>query len=128
MPDWLPRMTTTTSVTTRRFTPGRARGCGCPEPWRDDETCLRCGHRVPPATRSAPRTRRSVIDGNPWTPAGIVRALRAYEFFVGRAPTTTDWSFEEDAGWPSATTVVRLFGSFEAALAAARVSPAGSPS
>jgi hypothetical protein len=46
--------------------------------------------------------------------------LRTYEFFVGRAPTTTDWSFEDDSEWPSVKTVVSLFGSFELAVHAAR--------
>jgi hypothetical protein len=69
----------------------------------------------------APRERRSYLDGNPWTPTGVIRALRTYEFFVGRPPTTTDWSFEDGTEWPSVRTVVRLFGSFDAAVQAARV-------
>jgi hypothetical protein len=56
-----------------------------------------------------------------WTRAGVVRALHAYKFFVGRAPTPTDWSFEDDSEWPSARTVVSLFGSFDTAIAAAGV-------
>jgi hypothetical protein len=52
---------------------------------------------------------------------GVVRALRAYEFFVGRAPTPVDWSFEDDSEWPSVKTVVSLFGSFDTAVAAAGV-------
>ena len=101
----------------------RARGCGCQQPWRDDDTCLRCGRRVPPATRHAPRQRRSALEGNPWTAAGIVRALRTHAFFVGRPPTSIDWSFEDDRGWPSVSTVVQLFGSFEAAVAASLSPP-----
>jgi hypothetical protein len=54
----------------------------------------------------------------------VVRALRAYEFFIGRAPTPTDWSFEDDSDWPSAKTVVSLFGSFDIAVTAAGVVPA----
>jgi hypothetical protein len=50
-----------------------------------------------------------------------VRALRAYKFFVGRAPTPTDWSFEDDSELPSVKTVVSLFGSFDTAVAAAGV-------
>jgi hypothetical protein len=52
----------------------------------------------------------------------VIRALRTHQFFLGRAPTTTDWSFEDDAEWPSVKTVVRIFGSFEAATAAAGLS------
>jgi hypothetical protein len=59
-----------------------------------------------------------------WTQAGVVRALRAYKFFVGRAPTATDWSFEDDSEWPSVKTVVSLFGSFDTAVTAAGVVPA----
>ena len=70
--------------------------------------------------RPAPRAKRSDADGNPWTPAGVVRAFRTYRFFVGRLPTPTDWSFEKgDATWPPAATILQLFGSFEAALSAA---------
>jgi hypothetical protein len=68
----------------------------------------------------APRQRRSPHDGNPWTPAGVVRALRTFEFFVGRPPTHTDWSFEDDKSWPSVRTVLLMFGSFDAAVGAAR--------
>jgi hypothetical protein len=54
----------------------------------------------------------------------VVRALRTYEFFVGRPATTTDWSFEDGTEWPSVRTVVRLFGSFEAGVQTARVKAA----
>lgn len=94
-------------------------GCRCEQPWRDDDTCLRCGRAVPQAVQQAPRRRRSFLDGNPWTVAGVVRALRTYEFFVGHAPTATDWSFEDDKEWPSVRTVITLFGSFDAAVEAA---------
>jgi hypothetical protein len=106
--------------------PDRARGCQCEYPWRGDDTCLRCGRSVPQAVRHAPRQHRSHVEGNPWTRAGVVRALRTYEFFVGRAPTTTDWSFEDDMEWPSVRTVEMLFGGFAAAVAAAGVTPARS--
>jgi hypothetical protein len=81
---------------------------------------------VPALVSPGPRTRRSPYDGNPWTPAGVVRALRTYEFFVGRAPTHKDWSFEDDTSWPSVRTVLRTFGSFDAAVGAARGEPARS--
>jgi hypothetical protein len=66
--------------------------------------------------------------GNRWTRAGVVRALRAYKFFIGRAPSATDWSFEDDSEWPSVKTVVSLFGSFDSAAAVAGVAPAASSS
>jgi hypothetical protein len=69
--------------------------------------------------RPAPRPHRSHANGNPWTTAGVIRALRTYQFFIGRPPTPTDWSFEDDKQWPSVSTVVRLFGSFAAAVEAA---------
>jgi hypothetical protein len=114
-------MTTYSSNTTA---PGRARGCRCEHPWRSEDTCARCGHRLPEVRHLTPRQRRSAIHGNPWTAAGIVRALRTYEFFVGRPPTPTGWSFETDHEWPSVRTVVHAFGSFEAAVEAARLTPA----
>jgi hypothetical protein len=69
-----------------------------------------------------------LVAGNRWTRAGVVRALRAYKFFVGRAPSATDWSFEDDSEWPSVNTVVSLFGSFDSAAAVAGVVPARSSS
>jgi hypothetical protein len=100
---------------------GRARGCRCEHPLRSDDTCLHCGRSVPPSARPAPRQRRSPFDGNPWTPAGVVRALRTHQFFTGRAPSSTDWSFADDREWPSVRTVEQAFGSFDAALQAARL-------
>jgi hypothetical protein len=78
---------------------------------------------VPQAVVLAPRRRRSFFDGNPWTVAGVIRALRTYEFFLGRPATATDWSFEDDKEWPSVRTVVALFGSFDAAVKAAVATP-----
>jgi hypothetical protein len=52
-----------------------------------------------------------------------VRALRTYEFFLGRPPTPKGWGFETDQEWPSVATVTRAFGSFEAAVEAARLTP-----
>ena len=71
---------------------------------------------------------RRPVAGNRWTRAGVVRALRTYKFFVGRAPSPTDWSFEDDSEWPSVNTVVSLFGSFDSAAAVAGVVPAPSSS
>jgi hypothetical protein len=103
--------------------PGRPRACRCETPWRSEETCVRCGHSVPFPAAAVPAEvmpRRHSTAAR-WTRAGVVRALRAYKFFVGRAPTPTDWSFEDDSEWPSVKTVVSLFGSFETAIAAAGV-------
>jgi hypothetical protein len=97
-----------------------ARGCRCASPFRGDDTCLLCGRRVPELMVPTPRAHRSPHDGNPWTPAGVVRALRTFEFFVGRPPSPTDWSFQDDTSWPSVRTVLRIFGSFDAAVGAAR--------
>jgi hypothetical protein len=109
------------SGTASAVAPGRARGCQCEQPWRDDDSCLRCGRWVRQAVPEAPRRRRSRVTGNPWTRAGVVRAIRTFEFFLDRPPTTIDWSAEDDAQWPGARTVERLFGSFEGAVAAARM-------
>jgi hypothetical protein len=84
---------------------------------------VRCGHSVPAPVGASPpdasQPRLSTADR--WTQAGVVRALRAYKFFVGRAPNPTDWSFEDDSEWPSVKTVVSLFGSFDTAVTAAGV-------
>jgi hypothetical protein len=119
-------MTTYLTHSIATTVPRRARGCRCETPWRSDDTCARCGHRLPENPQPAPRQRRSAIHGNPWTQAGIVRALRTYEFFVGQAPTATGWAFETDDEWPSVRTVLQVFGSFEAAVEAAGLTAARS--
>jgi hypothetical protein len=84
---------------------------------------VRCGHSVPAPVAAAPADPsppRRATAGR-WTRAGVVRALRTYRFFVGHAPTPTDWSFADDSEWPSVKTVVSLFGSFDTAVAAAGV-------
>jgi hypothetical protein len=106
-------------TTTSTNSNGRARGCRCEHPLRSDDTCLHCGRSVAPAIRPTPRKRRSTIDGNPWTPAGVVRALRTHQFFTGRPPSTTEWTLADDRELPSVRTVEQAFGSFEAALKAA---------
>jgi len=112
-----------TSAIALSLIPGRARACRCETPWRSEDTCARCGHSLPgPAgatpTGSSPPPRSTA---GRWTRAGVVRALRTYTFFVGRAPTPTDWSFEDDSERPSVKTVISVFGSFDAAVAAAGV-------
>src|SRR3954453_13998540 len=109
-------MTTTSAEST--FV--RPRGCRCATPFRDEDSCLLCGRRLPQLVTPAPRRRRSPHDDNPWTPAGVVRALRTFEFFVGRPPSHADWSFEDDKSWPSVRTVLAMFGSFDSAITTAR--------
>lgn len=115
-----PASTPSSDVVPLPLAPARARRCRCETPWHSEETCVRCGHFVralasaaPPGEPPRPQT------GDRWTRAGVVRALRAHEFFVGRPPTATDWSFENDSERPSVKTVISLFGSFEVAIVAA---------
>lgn len=61
---------------------------------------------VPP---SAPSTHE-------WTQPGVIRALRAFAFFRGRAPVAADWSGRMGDDWPRLETVLGLFGSVEAAV------------
>jgi len=56
-----------------------------------------------------------------WTEAGVVRALRAFAFFRGRAPVLADWSGRMGDDWPKLETVLGLFGSVEAAVRVAGV-------
>jgi hypothetical protein len=55
----------------------------------------------------------------PWTRAGVIRALRAFTFFRGRPPVDADWAGRTAEDWPQRETVLRLFGSVEAAVEAA---------
>jgi hypothetical protein len=83
----------------------------------DGDTCMRCGRSpiVLPHPRSTPPRQRKTT----WTRAGVVRAIRAFAFFRGRAPVRQDWHGRMPDDWPPVDTVERLFGSVEAALSAA---------
>ena len=86
------------------------------------ETCIRCGRAptVLPPAEAAPRPERRTIT---WTRPGVVRAVRAFAFFRGRAPTPQDWHERMPGNWPPLGTVERLFGSVAAAVSAAGVEP-----
>jgi hypothetical protein len=106
---------------------GIARGCRCVNPLRDGETCLRCGRSVSPMPQLTPppqpRPKKQA-----WTRVGVVRAIRAFTFFRGRAPAPADWNGRLSEGWPSRTTVEALFGSVPAAVRAAGVEERPPPS
>jgi hypothetical protein len=95
-----------------------ARLCRCEHPLLDLDSCLRCGRSVSAATLSEPQPARPPRK-HQWTEAGVVRALRAFAFFRGRAPVRTDWSGNMARDWPSFQTVEGLFGSLPEALRAA---------
>jgi hypothetical protein len=59
--------------------------------------------------------------GNPWTHAGVLRALRAFQFFRGRAPMRDDWSHRMAPDWPPLAVVEHMFGSLQDAVAAAGI-------
>jgi hypothetical protein len=106
-----------------------ARTCRCDRPLRDGETCLRCGRAVAQLsqvslTPSARRRRRKQT----WTRAGVIRAIRAFAFFRGRAPVPEDWKGRMGDEWPSLATVEALFGSVSAAVRAAGVEGQSPPS
>jgi polyferredoxin len=101
--------------------PLRARLCQCEHPLLDGETCLRCGRWpsvMPEAPLSRPRVRQKVT----WTRPAVLRAIRAFAFFRGRAPMPGDWN-QRMADWPPRATVETLFGSVEAAARAAGIKP-----
>jgi hypothetical protein len=98
--------------------------CRCEHPLVDGDSCLRCGHSPmllpdPPAQL---RARQEVA----WTRTGVVRAIKAFAFFRGRAPVLTDWSERKGRDWPALETVEGLFGSLDAAIRAADVERSGS--
>jgi hypothetical protein len=97
-----------------------ARLCRCPRPLLDDDTCLRCG-RAPQLSQqpglASPRRAPKIT----WTRTRVVRAIRAFAFFRGRAPVLTDWKSRMGDDWPPLATVKGLFGSVEVAVRAAGV-------
>jgi hypothetical protein len=92
----------------------------------DGETCLRCG-REPVAVPAPglPRRRRAQIT---WTQTRVIRAIRAFAFFRGRAPVLADWKRRMGDDWPPLETVEGLFGSLGEAVRAAGVEHPGSRS
>jgi hypothetical protein len=58
---------------------------------------------------------------NEWTQPGVIRALRAFAFFRGRAPVATDWGGRMGEDWPALETVLGLFGSVDAAVQVAGI-------
>ncbi len=96
--------------------PAGPRVCNCTRLLLTEDTCLRCGR--PPALVLAPAEpppKRQVE----WGRAQVLRAFEAFMFFRGRAPVPADWSKRMDH-WPPLETVEAMFGSVEAAAAAAR--------
>jgi hypothetical protein len=102
---------------------GVCRGCGAPTQARNGkgdayEYCKLC-HPGAIATE--------------WTPARVLDAMRAWQSLYGRLPSSYDWSRIharrrggqalarlEDGDWPPAIVVGDMYGSWEAARAAAR--------
>jgi hypothetical protein len=99
-----------------------AKPCRCKNPVRDQDTCALCG-RVLPAAPERARQRVRVEPGNPWTRAGVIRALRAFAFFRGRPPTRSDWNERMGKDWPALLVVERLFGSVPEAVREAGLTP-----
>jgi hypothetical protein len=100
-----------------------ARPCRCEVPLLDGESCIRCGRAaivLPPAEAPPPPPVQRQIT---WTRPGVVRAIRAFAFFRGRAPNPQDWHGRMPDDWPSIGTVERLFGSIGAAVSAAGLEP-----
>jgi hypothetical protein len=105
--------------------PLTARLCQCEHPLLDRETCLRCGRS--PSPMPEPAVRRRPRHKVTWTRPGVLRAIKAFAFFRGRAPVPADWN-QRMADWPSRATVEALFGSVEAAARAASLqTPASVP-
>jgi hypothetical protein len=100
--------------------PRSPRRCRCERPVLDGESCLLCGR--PPVLVPEPAVaRRSAAKTHDWTQAGVVRALKAFAFFRGRAPVPADWSGRMGDDWPRLETVLGLFGSLEAAVRVAGI-------
>jgi hypothetical protein len=95
--------------------PVRPRPCRCERPLLDDETCLHCGRPPARVAAPAPQSPELVLT---WTRAHVARAFEAFAFFRGRAPVVADWSRRME-NWPPLETVEAIFGSVEAAVAAA---------
>ena len=55
-----------------------------------------------------------------WTRAQVIRAFEAFAFFRGRLPVAGDWTPHME-NWPPFETVIDIFGSVDAARAAALV-------
>jgi hypothetical protein len=103
------------SLSAMKEAPQTARLCRCERPVLDGEGCLLCGRPLIslPEPSVARRPEAKALD---WTRAGVIRALRAFAFFRGRAPVAADWSGRMGDDWPRLEMVLALFGSVDAAV------------
>jgi hypothetical protein len=101
--------------------PRSARRCRCERPVLDGESCLRCGRLI--ISLPEPVIGRPAKKTHDWTQPGVIRALRAFAFFRGRAPVSADWNGRMGDDWPRLETVLGLFGSVEAAIRRAGLEP-----
>jgi hypothetical protein len=101
-----------------------AQPCRCNNPLRDQDTCALCGRPLPAAPEPARKRLRTGPD-NPWTRAGVLRALRAFAFFRGRPPVRDDWNERMGKEWPALLVVEQLFGSLPDAVVAAGLASPG---
>jgi hypothetical protein len=102
--------------------PRPARQCRCDRSVLDGESCLLCGRSVV-SLPEALKVRRPAAKSEAWTQQGVIRALKAFAFFRGRAPVQEDWSGRMANDWPRLETVLALFGSVEGAVRVAGIEP-----
>lgn len=69
---------------------------------------------MPPPVKSRPKRRYSY-----WTRDSIIREIRAWHRKHGRPPSVAEWNVRTKAKWPTSCTVMRHFGSWNAAIEAA---------
>lgn len=104
------------------------------------QPCVDCGTRTVHGAESArvpePRCATcSAAHRRIWTPDRILDRIKAWEAEHGTAPAVADWcpyiarpdeqraARFKQGGWPSKTTVIDEFGSWNAAIAAAGLTP-----
>jgi Homing endonuclease associated repeat len=96
----------------------RGRGCECPSPLVDEDTCVYCGRDVdvePPPPRP-PRPPRGQ-----WTRLEIIDRIVWWNETHGRPPYCTDWSkpAAQRGPFPNVDLVRHRFGTWRAAIEAA---------
>jgi hypothetical protein len=82
---------------------------------------MRCGRAPADSLEDGSQFRpRRMIS---WTHARVLRAIRVFGFFQGRAPGRRDWHGPQARDWPPIEIVESLFGSVTAAVRAAGLEP-----
>lgn len=119
---WPARPTCETCVTTARAF-HRIDGA-CPTNWHGLQVLVAASSTPPRVVHTVEGVPPEAIGLSDYTPDSVIAAIQRWaDEHEGEPPKSTEW-IKPLTGWPSTTTVIRLFGKWSQAIAAAGLDPA----